>query len=273
MLPQGNSRNNVDRFYGFQEGYDQNRPEAPPIVVELITHYLGKRPSLVMDVGCGTGLSSFIWMNQADRIIGVEPNSDMLSKAREKWSLAGEPSSLAFIQGYSNSLNIPSASADAITCSQSFHWMDPDSTLNEFSRVLKDGGVFAAYDCDWPPSASWVVEQNYLQVMEQADRIIAKRVNQEEQAVKLNKEEHLSRMRKSGVFRFTREIVFHNKESCTAERYIGLALSQGGVQTVFKRGSTELDATIESFKKSVDDYFQGRTLDVLFSYRMRLGIK
>ena len=38
------------------------------------------------------------------------------------------------------------SSVDIVTCSPSFHWMNPETTINEVSRILKDKGVFAVYD-------------------------------------------------------------------------------------------------------------------------------
>lgn len=61
MIPAGNSKQNIDRFLGFQDEYDRYRPEAPQLVTELLTNYLGCRPALVADIGCGTGLSTFLW--------------------------------------------------------------------------------------------------------------------------------------------------------------------------------------------------------------------
>ena len=100
-----NHQSNVDRFLGFQELYDAHRPAAPQKVKELLTLYLGKKPELVMDVGCGTGLSTFIWGGAANRVMGIEPNSDMRLKAEEKLGSA-EPSGTAFSfrAGYSNDL-------------------------------------------------------------------------------------------------------------------------------------------------------------------------
>ena len=62
-------------------------------------------------------------------------------------------------------------------------------------------------------------------------------------------------------------------EPFTAERYTGLAVSQGGIQTVFKLKQTELNDKIAQFHALVEEHFQGRTLPVMLSYRMRLGIK
>jgi SAM-dependent methyltransferase len=104
MIPTGNNQPNIDRFLGFQEDYDRYRPQAPLIIPELLTSYLGDRPSLVADIGCGTGLSTFVWKNAADSAVGVEPNPDMLGKALDKLAQEADAASLSFVQGYSNQL-------------------------------------------------------------------------------------------------------------------------------------------------------------------------
>lgn len=273
-IPEGNLKGNVERFTGFADLYDQFRPEAPKLVVDILTSYLEKRPGLVLDLGCGTGLSTLIWKDYGDRIIGVEPNGDMRSKAEKKRQALPGAAHISFVPGYSNSLgDIGDESVDIITCSQSFHWMEPVGTMKEAGRVLNEGGAFAAYDCDWPPTIHWKLEQEYVQLLEKADALAHQLTDGEEQAVKRNKNEHLKVLKDSGVFRYTREIVFHNKETCDAARYTGLALSQGGLQTVLKQGSSELHPEIEDFRNHVEEYFNGATKEILFSYRLRLGIK
>lgn len=274
MIPAGNSKPNIDRFLGYQDEYDRYRPEAPPLVIELLSNYLGRRPAVVADIGCGTGLSTFLWKDAADSVTGVEPNPDMLGKAQEKLDrLHSGTQSLSFVQGYSNELPFSSGTVDIITCSQSFHWMDPDSTLQEISRCLSPGGVFAAYDCDWPLVLQPAVEARYNRLIATSDALLAGLQPDAEQARKWDKEGHLGRIKASGWFTYAREIVFHNTESCDARRYIGLALSQGGIQSVLKLGSASLEQEIAEFSAEVEDYFQGRTLQVLISYRMRIGVK
>lgn len=284
MSVANNRQSNVDRFLGFQELYDRNRPEAPGKVTELLTLYLGKKPDLVVDVGCGTGLSTFVWRHAAHKVIGVEPNPDMRSKAEEKLRLlesaeAGAPSAdsaaqISFRHGYSNRLELSDGAADIITCSQSFHWMEPVSTLREFGRVLKDGGVFAAYDCDWPLCIGWEAEEAYHQLIERSELLLQDLVPEKDAALKYNKDEHLSRMRESGQFRFTREVVFHHEELCDAERIVGLALSQGGVQTVLKLGAGDrLQEELELFRRRVLERFGGGSSKITLSYRLRLGVK
>lgn len=114
-VPEGNRVSNVQRFSGFEDTYDRHRPEAPEEVVTLLTGYLSRRPSLVVDLGCGTGLSSFVWKDAADRIIGVEPNDDMRGKALAKLHSLTEQGAnghahsgaITFVSGYSNQLALP----------------------------------------------------------------------------------------------------------------------------------------------------------------------
>ncbi|ASA24649.1 class I SAM-dependent methyltransferase [Paenibacillus donghaensis] len=275
-IPTNNSKSNIDRFLGFQHEYDRYRPQAPAVIIDLLTAYLGSRPSLVVDVGCGTGLSTVLWAPAADSVIGVEPNPDMLSKALEKLDKHGDeaaPQNLSFVQGYSNQLQLESDSVDIVTCSQSFHWMEPVSTLQEIARCLRVGGVFAAYDCDWPLPLQQDIELRYNRLITKADDVLSQLVPAEERAHKWDKAGHLARIEASGWFSFSREIVFHNNEACDAERYVGLTLSQGGIQAVLKHGSSLLDADIAEFTAAVEQYFQGRTLKVMVSYRMRIGQK
>jgi len=44
--------------------------------------------------------------------------------------------------------DLPDGCADIVTCSQSLHWMVPESTFAEVARILRPGGVFATYDYD-----------------------------------------------------------------------------------------------------------------------------
>ena len=75
---------NADRFLGFADVYDNARPKCPEKVKTIILKYLGKSPSVVVDLGCGTGLSTTIWSRVSNKVIGIEPSNDMIKLAREK---------------------------------------------------------------------------------------------------------------------------------------------------------------------------------------------
>jgi SAM-dependent methyltransferase len=62
---------------------------------------------------------------------------------------------------------MPGQSADIVTASQAMHWFDPGRALPEIARLLRPGGVLAAYDCDWPPAVNWQVDAAYTAYEEQ----------------------------------------------------------------------------------------------------------
>jgi SAM-dependent methyltransferase len=71
------------------------------------------------------------------RVIGIDPNSDMLRAAREA---AG---GIEFRTGAGERTGLPHASVDLVVCAQSFHWFAPVEALREFQRILKPGGRVA----------------------------------------------------------------------------------------------------------------------------------
>lgn len=141
-----NAKRNTDHFKGFANIYDDARPTMPEYVPQIITQYLGHQPDTIVDLGCGTGLSTLIWEGRCSRVIGIEPSEDMLNKALEKAT-----DHMIFIKAFANETALDNEMADVIVCSQSFHWMEPTETLREINRILKPGGIFATVDCDWPP--------------------------------------------------------------------------------------------------------------------------
>lgn len=265
-----NLKVNADRFLGFADVYDNARPKCPEKVTDIIIKYLGKQPSVVVDIGCGTGLSTFIWSGISKEVIGIEPSTDMLNLAKQKSAGLGN---VNFIHAFSDKTGLEDNLADVITCSQSFHWMNPETTLNEVSRVLKDRGVFAIYDCDWPPVCNWEVEKEYNTLFCKVKEFEATNPDLKNSFRSWPKEKHLINMMNSGKFRYVREIVFSNSEESDATRFIGIALSQGGLQSILKTGTIELEPYIKAFKDRVISILGNKKCTIDFCYRMRIGIK
>ncbi|MDP4146043.1 MAG: class I SAM-dependent methyltransferase [Bacillota bacterium] len=261
---------NAERFLGFADIYDSARPKCPKKVMEIIVGYLGRNPSLVVDLGCGTGLSTTIWSEVSSNVIGIEPSPDMIRVAREK---AAFLENVKFISAFSHNIGLESNSVDVITCSQSFHWMNPEITLNEASRILKEGGIFAVYDCDWPPVCNWEAELEYNKLIEKVNEIEATHPAVKNKSIKWDKENHFSNIKNSGNFRYVREIVFSNTEICNAERFIAIALSQGGLQAIMKAGIDEINPFLASFKERIAEIFGDSEFEIGFCYRMRIGVK
>ncbi|WP_367305906.1 class I SAM-dependent methyltransferase [Alicyclobacillus acidocaldarius] len=265
-------RNNIERFSGFAKLYDTYRPEAPETVRELLIAYLGKKPDTVVDLGSGTGLSTFPWRHDTRRVIGVEPNDDMRAQAERRAMDLGADN-VTFLQGISTAIPCSDASADLVTCSQSFHWMDPQPTLREVARVLGPGGVFAAYDCDWPPSCCLETDVAYEKLLQCAEASIRRHVPERDQARKWPKEQHLDQIRASGLFSFAKEVVFHVETRLGADAFVGIALSQGQVQSALRRRLPDIEQEISAFETRVRAAFGDGDRPIWFSYRLRLGVK
>jgi len=258
------SHKNAGRFGGFAGLYDTVRPSCPGYVVELLTRYLGRPPHTVVDIGCGTGLSTLVWRGTAQRIIGVEPSEDMLAAAAA--NAHGAPG-VEFVRAFSDNTGLESGVADIITCSQSFHWMEPASTLREVRRLLKPGGLFAAYDCDWPPVCGPAVEMAWHALFE---KVYA--VEDKSTFIQYPKGRHLENIRASGHFAYAREIVFSHTEQADAGRLCGLALSQGGLQQVLRTHPALVEDELAAFRAAAEKHFGDQVLPIEFCYRMRLGV-
>jgi ubiquinone/menaquinone biosynthesis C-methylase UbiE len=271
-MEKNNYKANVERFSGFSEFYDQNRPKPPTIIIDILKALLvNPEVKQVVDLGCGTGLSTFLWTGHAGKIIGVEPNKDMRKQVLERIK-GNEPENISFIEGDSAFTGLNDSESDIVTCSQALHWMEPDSTFKEVSRILKPGGIFAAYDADWPPTVNAEAEIAYNQFMANTKKIAV--------AAKLDggikyweKNEHLERMKKSGYFRFLKEVVLHHIETGDAGRFVNIALSQGGVKTLLKNGYSEGEIGVEKFREIALKKIGSGPLPFYWSYRMRIGIK
>lgn len=70
-------------FDGVSAEYDNFRLPTLRFVPETLIGVLGRRPRCVVDLGAGTGLSTFVWKDEADYVIGVEPNKEMREEAEE----------------------------------------------------------------------------------------------------------------------------------------------------------------------------------------------
>ena len=74
-----------DIWTGKASSYNRVRPTPPPALLDLLTQLIQMpHPALVVDVGSGTGLSTAIWGERAQLVIGIEPNADMRKEAVHK---------------------------------------------------------------------------------------------------------------------------------------------------------------------------------------------
>ena len=262
-------RVNIERFTGFAAPYDAYRPSPPAVLPDLLALLArAARLKLVVDLGCGTGLSTRIWAARADSVVGIDPSDDMLRQA----VAITQAVNVSYRRGLSHETGLPGHGADVVTCSQSLHWMEPAGTFAEAARVLRPGGVFAAYDCSWPPAtACWQIGHAYRSLMDRAAKL-AVRHGLTRGLKQWQKEGHLARMRASGRFRAVNEIFLHSVESGNAGRFVGLAVSQGMIAGLLKIGVAESEIGIDEFRDLAATTLGDEMTPWYFSYRVRVGV-
>jgi ubiquinone/menaquinone biosynthesis C-methylase UbiE len=263
---------NVSRFMGFADVYEKFRPKPPALIADLLLQLARmNRAEHVVDLGCGPGLSALMWLDRTALFTGVEPSSDMRTVASNRREWSSTTTRAEFVAGEAHQTGLPDASADIVTASQSFHWMEPVSTLKEVARVLRSGGVFAAYDCDWPPVSDPAADAAFAQCHSHADKLLAEAGCSKAKA--WPKVKHIEQIKNSGHFRYTRDLACLDIDSGNAERFVGLARSQGSIASLLKHGHTEAEIGLERLRESVERALGERTIRWFWCYRIRLGLK
>ena len=252
-----------ERFLGFADLYDEGRPRLPQKAIEIIKKYINGNINLIVDIGCGTGNSTEVCTNFAERVIGIEPSKDMLNKAKEK-----ENDKLKFQEGLGNNTGLDSNIADIVICSQAFHWMEPTSTISEISRILKKGGVFAVIDADWLP----VIDLR-LEKLNKNLRKLTMNLEKEEDKIIFPQSQHLNNLINSNEFEFCREICFDVEFEYDKERFKKFILSKSNIQKAIRNNYTPVMDILENLDNTLDEIIEGKNLLALFSYKMKIGIK
>jgi len=216
----------------FPARYDRHRPRPPSVLLELLPRLIGVvRPRLVVDLGSGTGLSTRFWAHAAEKVVGVEPNEAMRRFAEE----VTEAENVRFVDGSSYATGLADASADLVTAAQSLHWMPREQTFREVARILREGGVFCAYN--------YVVLQTPLWEAEESLSALRERTKEHQNRLGLGTvatgAPSLDWLEESGIFRRSRELLLHNVEEGDGERLVGFALSEGSTQRVLEAGVAE----------------------------------
>jgi len=253
----------------FADVYDRSRPAPPPALLEILAFIAQvERPRLVVDLGAGTGLSTRAWAERADRVIGVEANEHMVERARR----ATAQPNVGYVNAYAAETGLADGGADVVGCSQAFHWMEPGPVLAEAARLLRPGGVFAAYDYDVPPLIHPEVDAAFEAHFE-ARRSARERLGLEPGAIRWPKSGHLERIRESGRFRFAREVLCHGFAEANSDRIAGLAESLGGPRGIFADAGREVDATFADLRRTAERVIGNSPTTILVSYRIRFGVK
>jgi SAM-dependent methyltransferase len=215
---------------GFAEAYDRYRPSPPPALLDLV-RTLVATPELVVDLGCGTGLSTRFWADIATRVVGVEPNAAMVAYA----GTTTDAPNVEYRHASAYATGLADGCADVVTASQSLHWMRPERVFPEIGRILRPGGVFCAYEYFTLVTPLWEPEEAFARLRQRTRDLRKERGLDDVASWPVSRD----RLVESGAFRHTRELVLHNVETGDGVRLVGFALSEGSLRTLLTAGVTE----------------------------------
>jgi SAM-dependent methyltransferase len=115
--------------------YERGRPGYPPAAVDFLAARLRLGPGrTVVDLAAGTGKLTRPLLAAGADLVAVEPVAEMR---------AALPAGARAVEGTAEAIPLATASADAVTVAQAFHWFDGDAALAEIHRVLRPGGALA----------------------------------------------------------------------------------------------------------------------------------
>ncbi len=268
-MPTHESPANRARFTGFADHYDRYRPSPPAGLAELIAQYTGTtRPTLVVDLGSGTGLSTRYWADRAVQVVGVEPTPDMRRQAEAATTAAN----ISYRAGFAGVTGLPTRCAQVVICVSSLNWMDPAVIFGEAARLLVPGGVFVACDYDWPPqSGSEEADAAFSDCIHTARRL------EEDRQVSAglrhwDKAGHFKRMQASGVFREVHDVGIPHRDTGNSERLVSLLLSLSFVMALRRAGVSDEELGLPALRSVAERTLGSSPRSFLWQAHVRIGL-
>jgi SAM-dependent methyltransferase len=130
----------MGRFATTAALYEDLRPPYPLEFFRTVAEKLGlsKRHALI-DLGTGPGLLALGFAAYVGRIVGVDPEPEMLAAATRAAERAGQPFTL--IAGKAEMLPPEIGSFDIVTIGRALHWMEREPTLALLERLVAPQGA------------------------------------------------------------------------------------------------------------------------------------
>lgn len=238
-----------DRFTAGVRDYERYRSGYPDEVVHACADYASLAPgATVVDVGCGTGISSRLFARQGYTVIGIEPNDAMRASAN---NAGGD-----YRPGEAAATGLPDGCASLIVAAQALHWFEMPPTIAEWRRVLAPGGACAAV-WNYRGNAGW--QTQYEALLERHSREYA-----EVSKASGRGDDNSQWVKASPLCRDIREHDLHNSQSLDWEGLLGRAWSS----SYMIHGNVDRAAFNAELRALFDRHqHQGR---VEFAYRVYL---
>lgn len=122
-------------FNALSKEYAQARTGYPDEVLSYCKSFLKNKKNNILDLGCGTGISSRQLAAPETSIIGSDKAFAMVAEAQKQCH-----EHIHYIVSDAEQLPFSTQLFDAVTCFSSFHWFATKTAGEEIKRVLKKEG-------------------------------------------------------------------------------------------------------------------------------------
>ncbi|XP_061435377.1 putative methyltransferase DDB_G0268948 [Lethenteron reissneri] len=130
--------------------YKRYRPTLPADVLTTLTDYVcaktGTKPTLVVDVGCGSGQATELLASISTKVLGIDVSPSQIEEAM----LAKHPDNITYMVGPAETLPVDDGSVSLLTAFVSAHWFDLPAFMHEVQRVLQPRGCLVIYSYMYP---------------------------------------------------------------------------------------------------------------------------
>ena len=131
------SRDFKDHFAAVSADYVRNRPTYPQALFDWLASQC-RSHELAWDCGTGSGQAAIGVARYFDRVLATDASAAQIAQA------IGHPK-IEYRVTPAERCGLDSQRADLVVIAQALHWFDPDRFYAEVIRVLKPGGLIAAW--------------------------------------------------------------------------------------------------------------------------------
>lgn len=129
-----------DLFTGTAEYYAKYRPSYPLAFFDfLIKEFSLDGLGRLLDLGCGTGQIAIPLASYFERVVGLDPEEDMLQIAEKEATKAGV-NNAAWLLKRAEDIGFTIGRFRLATMGSSFHWMEQRLVLTALFDLIVDGG-------------------------------------------------------------------------------------------------------------------------------------
>jgi ubiquinone/menaquinone biosynthesis C-methylase UbiE len=159
LSPADFPRHFPDHFSGHANDYAEYRPQYPDQLYGFLADNCVGR-GLAWDCATGNGQAALSLVRHFDRVIATDASGTQIAAAKPH-------PDIRYAVATAEHSGLDAASIDLVTVAQALHWFDTDAFFAEATRVLKPGGIMAAWSyekCSVDADIDPVIEQIFAEV-------------------------------------------------------------------------------------------------------------